>query len=82
MATNWDDELPRCFGIADLKFARHPSDEESAFEWLGSLRKRSVGWSVAKTQIEAYLTSKGAGVDHIKDEIAYARKHLSPWLRD
>ena len=82
MATDWDDELPGCFGTVDLKFARHPSDEERAFAWLGSLRGRGIGWSKTEAQLEAFLKNKGARGNHIEEEIAYAHRKLSPWLID
>ncbi len=82
MATNWDAELPGCFGCTDMLFARHPLDEERAFRWLASLRSRQVGWTKAESQIKAFLESKNVSVAQIDAEIAYAYRMLSLWLLD
>lgn len=78
----WDQQVPGCFGIQDLIFAVHPSDEEWAFAWLTDLRKRQIGWKAARNQLEAYLRSKGAGPDRIQEEIDRASTKLKPWLLD
>jgi len=79
---SFDPTLGGCFGNADLIFAVHPMDEGRAFEWLQSLRKRQIGWKEAQAQIVEYLKSKGAGEEHIKEQIERARHKLEPWLFD
>jgi hypothetical protein len=79
---SFDRELPRCFGVADRIFAGHPSDEDAAFEWLKSLRKRHIGWKAARAQIREYLKSKNARRAHIQEQVKRARLRLKPWLLD
>lgn len=78
----WDNQVPGCFGTSDLIFASHKLDEDRAFAWLGDLRARSVGWTDARTQIEAYLASKGAGQEHTMSQIKAAERFMRPWLLD
>lgn len=78
----WDKELPGCFGIADLIFALDPSDEDRAFQWLTSLRDRTIGWGKARQQIIDFLTSKKARAEHIAEQVERAELRMQPWLLD
>jgi hypothetical protein len=73
-----DKELRQCFG-EDLIFA---SDEDRAFDWLISLRRRNIGWKQARAQIVEYLRSRGASDSHIQKQVSRARPMLRKWLRD
>lgn len=79
---SFDNQLPGCFGSEDLKFAGHPFDEDRAFKWLTSLRKREIGYKAALKQIKEFLQSKGASASHIKAQTAKASRYLKPWLLD
>jgi hypothetical protein len=73
-----DRELRQCFG-EDLIFA---SDEDRAFDWLISLRRRNLGWKQARAQIVEYLRSRRASDSHIQKQVNRARPMLRKWLRD
>lgn len=79
---SYDPELPGCFGRADLIFAGHPNDEDRAFAWLGSLRRRGIGLEAALQQIREYLESEGASAEHVKAQRKWASEFLKPWLND
>jgi hypothetical protein len=79
---SFDKRLPGCFGASDLIFAGHAADEERAFQWLGSLRRRGIGLKAARKQIVEYLQSEGATATHIKNQKAKASIYLKPWLLD
>jgi hypothetical protein len=51
-----DKELRECFG-EELIFA---SDQDRAFDWLTSLRRRKIGWKQARAQIVEHLRSRNA----------------------
>jgi hypothetical protein len=78
----WDHELPGCFAAMTAPFGLHPNDEERAFNWLTSLRERKIGWSAAKTQVEAYLKSRGVRGGEFTKQVERAGAMLQPWLRD
>jgi hypothetical protein len=78
----YDQELPGCFGSADLIFAGHPMDANRAFEWLASLRKRRIGLAATKDQVREWLSEKGAGTALIDEQIAKVERRFGPWLPD
>jgi EAL domain-containing protein (putative c-di-GMP-specific phosphodiesterase class I) len=78
-AVAYDRDLPACFG-SSLGFASHPADEERAFAWLGSLRRRGIRWKEAQRQIRAFLDR--ADSEHIERQVVRAEQMLSPWLID
>lgn len=80
--SNYDSELPGCFGMSDLIFAGHPADEDRAFEWLKLLRAKSIGLGQAADQIKAFLQAQGASTSHITDQVKEASRYLKPWLLD
>lgn len=71
-----------CFSETALEFAVHPTDEKMAFAWLTSLREQHVGWSKARSQIVDFLKARGAGGDHIDQQVERAKAFLKPWLLD
>ncbi len=78
----WDQQIVGCFGDKDKIFAAHPSDESRAFEWLRSLRARTIGWEAVNAQIDEYLQAEGCSPDHIAAEIKEAEQKFRPWLLD
>jgi hypothetical protein len=78
----FDKKLSGCFGSDDLKFAGHPADEDRAFQWLASLRRRKIGCKAALKQIREFLQSKGATAGHTKTQTVKAARYLKPWLLD
>jgi hypothetical protein len=80
-AMMWDDKVPGCFEAADKLFAVHPLDEERAFAWLVSLRKRKATLADVERQVRAYLASEGCGSGHIREQIERLHSHFGPWLR-
>jgi hypothetical protein len=81
-SVSYDTQLTGCFGYSDLIFAGHPADEERAFEWLTSLRKRNISYKEALGQIKSFLQSKGANTGHIMTQEKAASEFLKPWLLD
>jgi hypothetical protein len=75
---NIDKELRECFS-EELIFA---SDEDRAFDWLISLRRRKIGWKQARAQIVEYLRSRNASKIHIRKQVDRARPMLTNWLED
>ena len=70
----WRDRLPACFGVVDLKFARHPLDEGRAKEMIRDARESGASSEDILSAIREYLTSKQARQEHIDEEMLYARK--------
>lgn len=81
MCDDWIKAVSQCFGSVDKKFALHPSDEEAAFQWLGSLRQKGTTWNDARGQISAYLTGQGCNDTHIDEQLDRAQQYLLPWLK-
>ena len=77
----WDQQLERAFS-PNLSFAAHPTDEQSAFDWLVQLRQQKVGWVEAKRQITEFLRSQTMDSAHIAQQVANAEQRLRPWLLD
>ena len=70
----WRDRLPACFGVVDLKFARHSLDAGRAKEMIRDARDAGASSEDILSAIRDYLTSKQALPEHIDQEILYARK--------
>jgi hypothetical protein len=75
--STWKDLIPGCFGIADLKFARHPLDEQRAKNMVNSARDSGSSTEEILGAIREYLTSEEASSEHINHEIEYVRKFLA-----
>ena len=77
---SWEEKLHSCFGLADRRFALHPSDEEQAFEVLSELRKTHIGWGRVEEEIRRFLQgNKHLDVDAEVDRV---RTFFRPWLLD
>lgn len=82
MSDDWKKKISGCFGEKDLIFAGHPSDENSAFELLKSLRKDAIGWAETKEAINQWLASQNANAAHTSRQLAKAGEHFKPWILD
>jgi|GEM_PF-3072091 len=78
----YDPLVPGSFSETTLEFARHPNDEERAFQWMTSMRQRGIGLVEAKKQATSYLTERGAGEEHIIRQLRKVEEHFKPWLLD
>lgn len=65
----WEDRLPGCFGIADLKFAWHPCEEGRAKDMIREARDSGITSEGIISAIRDYLVSQKAPEDHIDEEI-------------
>jgi len=72
----WRDRLPACFGVVDLKFARHPLDKGRAKEMIREAHKSGASSEEILSAIHDYLVSKKARQEHIDEEMVYARKFV------
>jgi hypothetical protein len=70
----WKDRLPACFGVVDLKFARHPLDAGRAKDMICEARDSGITSEGIISAIRDYLVSKKATQEHIDEEIKYATK--------
>ena len=70
----WRGLLPGCFGIADLKFARHPLDEERAKTMIREARRMGASSEDIMTAIREFLASEHASEEHIEKEILHSKK--------
>ena len=86
---DWKSRLPGCFGTADLKFARHPSDRNQAFALLTACKENRIELTEIAAEMRNYITQRtsnrqGTKADHlethIKEEIAYMEELFEPWL--
>jgi len=76
----WTTLIGQCFGLEDRQFAGHPSDEETAFELLGELRGRHVGWSEFECELRRRLDLMPK-LDTDR-EVQRVRGFFRPWLLD
>ncbi len=77
---NWKKLIGQCFGLEDRQFAGHPSDEQTAFEVLGELRARHVGWSEFERELRRQL-DRMPSLDTDR-EVARVRGYFRVWLLD
>ena len=77
----WRDLVPACFGVADLRFARHPLDEARAKNMIRAARESGSTITDISKAIEAYLASKDASSSHIDNELAYASKLIQKYFK-
>lgn len=72
--------LERCFGLADRKFAGHPSDMIEAFELLKKLRKHHVGWGEVEKCVRRLLSSNTKL--NVDEQVSEVKKYYRPWILD
>jgi hypothetical protein len=72
----WRDRLPGCFGVVDLKFARHPLDAGRAKKMLREALKSGASSEDVLAAIHDSLVYKHALQEHIDAEMVYARKFV------
>lgn len=72
----WKSLLPGCFGIADLKFARHPLDEERAKTMIGAARREGASTADILLSIREFLASKHATEEHTENELLHAERFM------
>jgi hypothetical protein len=77
----WRDLVPACFGVADLRFARHTLDEERAKNMIRAARESGSTITDITEAIKVYLASKDASVSHIDCELIYARTFISKYFK-
>jgi hypothetical protein len=77
----WKDLVPACFGVADLRFARHASDEASAKKMIRAARESGSTITDITEAIEAYLASKSVSSSQIDGELTHASKFISKYFK-
>ena len=77
----WRDLVPACFGVGDLRFARHALDEARAKNMIRAARESGSTITDITEAIEAYLVSKDASVSHIDGELTYASTFITMPLK-
>ena len=78
--TTWKKQIRGCFGLADRKFAGHPSDEERAFELLTQLRRENIGWEEFEDELRKQLEAMPQL--HTDEQVEIVRKAYRFWLLD
>lgn len=74
---SWKSLIPGCFGIADLRFARHPLDEQRAKNMVKEAKRSGSSQEEIVAEIKEYLSSEGASSAHIDNEIKYVHNLLA-----
>ena len=77
---NWKEDIPGTFGSADLIFAGHPCDAERALDLLKECYQSNVSLQDVLDEVEKFLKLKGAGAQHIRDQINKINDKFSGWL--
>lgn len=77
---SWKDMIGTCFGLADRPFAQHPSSEQDAFELLGELRTRDVGWTTFERELRAQLAQMPKL--NTEEQIRLVEHYFRTWLLD
>lgn len=77
---SWKNKLEHCFGLADRRFAGHPSDEQRAFEVLMELRADNVGWEEIEKVVRAFL--QGNQKLHVEEQVKLVKTYFRPWVLD
>ena len=71
---NWKQLLQSSFGIADHKFARHPTDIARARDALIQALQSGVCFADFVTEARNYLIQQGCSQSHIQQEIRRVKK--------
>jgi len=72
---------PPCFGVADLRFARHALDEARAKNMIRAARESGSTITDITEAIKAYLVTKDASVLHIDGELTYASMFIPKYFK-
>lgn len=75
----WKNKLPNCFGVSDMKFARHQTQKEHATELLTELVKQQVSLTDVEAETQKHLAN--AQPNHLTNELNEIRRLLGPWLK-
>ncbi|MBT9386331.1 hypothetical protein KM176_20850 [Pseudooceanicola sp. CBS1P-1] len=78
--STWQQDLRNSFGLADRKFAGHPSDLRTAHEMLGKLIAENIGMSEVEAEVRKFLA--GNMNLHVDEQVDRVRKFLEVWLDD
>lgn len=73
----WKTLIPGCFGTADLRFARHPLDEQRAKKMANQAKCSGADPGEIIAAIKEYLASEGASSEHINGEIKHVHRFLA-----
>lgn len=76
--TAWRQDLGRCFGLVDRRFAGHPSDLQTAYEMLGKLIKENI--SMAEVEAEVRNLLRNNPNLHADEQVVRIRNFLQIWL--
>ena len=77
---SWKTQVPGTFGSMDLIFCSHPLDTDRALELLKECYKANISLSDVVKEVEKFLSSKGAGKDHITDQTDQVKDKFGGWL--
>ena len=68
------------FGTTDLKFAIHPLDAKRAIDLLKFCYENNISLNEFLTAVEDFLRKKGAGDDHVKEQLKQVNAKFSGWI--
>lgn len=78
---DWKTLIAGCFGVADGKFAGHETEQQRAYELLGTLRQQNVNWEDVEEAFEDWLGKRTPNArGHSQGEMERVRAFLEPWL--
>ena len=76
----WKNEIQMCFGLADRRFAGHPSDQQRAYKVLGELLEKNISMAEVEKELRDFLS--GNPSLHVDEQIARVRLFYAAWLDD
>jgi hypothetical protein len=77
---SWQQDIPGTFGDQDLIFSGHSLDADRALDLLKECYKSNVSLKDVLDEAEKYLKSKGAGAQHIAEQLEVIRGKFDGWL--
>ena len=70
---NWKQQIPGCFGSADLIWGSHHLDQQRARQMLKNAIDANATMDDIVTEVEAFLKKQGAQTQHIQDQVKKVR---------
>ena len=70
---NWKQQVPGCFGAADLKWGSHANDQQRARDMLKAAIDAGATMTDIVAEVEAFLQGKGAQAQHTQTQVDKVR---------
>jgi hypothetical protein len=70
---SWKQQVPACFGSADLKWGSHPNDQQRARDMLKAAIDAGATMADIVAEVDACLKGKGANGQHIQAQVDKVR---------